>query len=149
MSEFRPGLGIRIGNRVVTPLLRAGMPMGPMALLTVTGRRSGLPRTTPVALAPHPSGWRLVAPFGVVDWVKNLRAEGTAQVTRRRRTVDVRAIELSPLDAAPLLRESLLEVGPITRSVVGGHFAVALDAPLAEWVAEAPLHPVFVLEPAD
>jgi hypothetical protein len=61
----------------------------------------------------------------------------------------VRAIELGAEEAAPLLRESLLEVGPITRSVVGEHFAVALDAPLADWVAEAPLHPVFILEPAD
>ena len=147
MSGFRPGLGIRIGNRVVTPLLRLGIPIGPMALLTVTGRRSGLPRTTPIALAPHPKGWRLVAPFGAVDWVRNLRAAGTAQITRTRRTVDVRAIELTPVEAAPLLRESLLEVGPITRSVVGGHFAVTLDAPLADWVTEAPLHPVFILEP--
>lgn len=38
MSEFRPGLGIRIGNRVVTPLLRAGLPIGPMFLLTVPQR---------------------------------------------------------------------------------------------------------------
>jgi deazaflavin-dependent oxidoreductase (nitroreductase family) len=149
MSEFRPGLGIRIGNLVVTTLLRAGLPIGPMFLLTVNGRRSGLPRTTPVALAPHPRGWRLVAPFGVVDWVKNLRVAGTGLITRGRRTVEVRAIELGAEEAAPLLRESLLEVGPITRSVVGGHFAVALDAPLADWVAEAPLHPAFILEPAD
>ena len=149
MAEFHPGLGIRIGNRAVTPLLRAGLPIGPMALLTVAGRRSGLPRTTPVALAPHPRGWRLVAPFGVVDWVKNLRAAGTGRITRSRRTVEVRAIELSSEEAAPLLRESLLEVGPITRLVVGRHFALALDAPLSDWVAEAPRHPVFVLEPAD
>ena len=149
MSEFHPGLGIRIGNRVVTPLLRLGLPIGPMALLTVTGRRSGLPRTTPVALAPHPRGWRLVAPFGVVDWVKNLRAAGTARITRSRRTVEVTAVELAPEEAAPLLRESLLEVGPITRSVVGGRFAVSPDAPLSDWMAEAPLHPVFILVPAD
>jgi len=40
---------VRITNRIVVPLLRLGVPIGPMYLLTVTGRQSGLPRTTPVA----------------------------------------------------------------------------------------------------
>jgi hypothetical protein len=61
MSQFRPGLFLRIGNRITTPLIRLGLPMGPMALLTVAGRRSSLPRTTPVAVAPLDEGWRLVA----------------------------------------------------------------------------------------
>lgn len=149
MSDFTPGPAIRLGNRVVTPLLRIGMPIGPMALLTVAGRVSGLPHTTPVAIAPLDSGWRLVAPFGAVDWVKNLRAAGTATITRRRRTAMVRAIEQSPERAAVLLRQSLTEVGPIVRRVVGRHFDLSPDAPVADWVAEAPKHPVFVLQPVD
>ena len=35
---------------IVKGLLRLGVPMGPMVLLTVRGRKSGQPRTTPVDL---------------------------------------------------------------------------------------------------
>ena len=132
---------------MVTMLLRLGIPVGKMALLTVVGRRSGLPRVTPVAIAPDPRGWRLVAAYGVVDWVKNLRAAGTAHVERGRKTVAVVVTELSPQEGAPLLQQSMCDVGPITRSVVGKYFDADVDAPLVEWVAEAERHPVFILEP--
>jgi deazaflavin-dependent oxidoreductase (nitroreductase family) len=120
--------------------------MGKMALITVTGRRTGQPRTTPVSLAPMERGWRLIAPFGEVDWVKNLRAAGTCTITRRRRDVDARAVELTGEEAASLLRESLLEVGPIVRAVVGRHFDLSPRAPLEHWLLEVPRHPVFRLE---
>jgi hypothetical protein len=37
-------------NPLARRLLGAGVPMGPNALITVRGRKSGLDRTTPVAL---------------------------------------------------------------------------------------------------
>ena len=104
MSSFRPTMSIRIGNRAVTPLIRLGVPMGPMALLTVAGRKSGLPRTTPIAVLIDDTGWRVAAPYGVVDWVKNLRAAGRAEVFRRGRKTSVEAEELSAEQAAPVLR---------------------------------------------
>lgn len=148
MSDFRLTRTIRIGNRMVSPLIRAGLPMGPMALLTVKGRKSGLPRTTPVALLPRESGWQLAAPYGVVDWVKNLRAAGSAVVSRRGRNMKVDAVEMAPEEAAPLLRDTLLNAGPITRRVVGPYFSVTTDAPLVDWIDEARRHPVFILRPA-
>ena len=147
MADFRPGLGLRAGNRVVTVMLRAGLPVGSMALLTVKGRKSGVPRTTPVAITPLDGGWRLVAAYGVVDWVKNLRVAGTALIERGRGKFEVNAIELSPEGAAPLLQQSLREVGPITRSAVGKYFDTAVEAPIEEWVLEAERHPVFLLQP--
>ena len=147
MRSFRPTPAIRFGNRVVTPLIRAGLPMGPMALLTVAGRKSGLPRTTPIAIMIDDTGWRVAAPYGVVDWVKNLRAAGIAVVSRRGRRVRVKAKELAPEEAAPLLRDSLLHVGPVTRRVIGPYFSVTPDASLAEWIVEAREHPVFTLTP--
>lgn len=140
-------MSIRIGNRVVTPLIRVGLPMGPMALLTVAGRKSGLPRTTPIAVLIDETGWRVAAPYGVVDWVKNLRAAGTAIVSRRGRKVTVEAEELVPEEAAPLLRDSVLQAGPITRRVIGPYFSVTSDAPLSDWIVEARRHPVFILRP--
>ena len=57
-------------------LNRLGLPVGPMQLLTVPGRRSGLPRTTPVTPVVV-DGVRVHHP-GVPnsDWVKNARASG-------------------------------------------------------------------------
>ena len=149
MSGFRPTISIRLGNRVVTPLIRAGLPMGPMALLTVAGRNSGLPRTTPIAILIDESGWRVAAPYGVVDWVKNLRAAGRGVISRRGRIVTVEAEELPDVEAAPVLRESFRQAGPITRRVIGTYFKVTPEAPLADWVAEARDHPVFFLRPID
>ena len=37
-------------NPIARRLLAAGVPMGPNALITIAGRRSGLPRTTPVTI---------------------------------------------------------------------------------------------------
>jgi deazaflavin-dependent oxidoreductase (nitroreductase family) len=149
VSGFRPTMSIRLGNRVVTPLIRAGLPMGPMALLTVAGRKSGLPRTTPIAVLIDDTGWRVAAPYGVVDWVKNLRAVGNAVVSRRGRKVTVEAEELSDVEAAPVLRESFRQAGPITRRVIGPYFKATPGAPLADWIVEARDHPVFLLKPID
>ena len=147
MSQFRPGPILRMGNRITTPLVRAGIPMGPMALLTVTGRRSGFPRTTPVAVAPLGDGWRLIAAYGIVDWVHNLRAVGKAELTRRGKIIPVSATELEATEAAPLLRDSLLEVNPMVRGLVGKYFDTDVDAPLADWADETARHPVFLLNP--
>jgi hypothetical protein len=48
-------------NWILKKLLRAGVPMGPMILLTVRGRTTGLPRTTPVDLFER-DGRRWLAP---------------------------------------------------------------------------------------
>jgi len=149
MSGFRPTMSIRLGNRVVTPLIRAGLPMGPMALLTVAGRKSGLPRTTPIAVLIDNTGWRVAAPYGVVDWVKNLRAAGSGVISHRGRKVAVDAEELSDEKAAPILRESFRQAGPITRRVIGPYFKATPEAPLADWIVEARQHPVFLLKPID
>src|SRR5262249_2209748 len=50
--------------------------------------------------------------------------------------------EVGPLEAAPVLKQYLGET-PITRPF----FKVSSDAPLAEFVREAPQHPVFLLGP--
>ena len=70
-------------------LLRVGTPMGPNVLVTIRGRTSGQPRTTPLAIVEQ-SGRRWIwAPFGEVDWVRNLRAAGMATITAGRRTEEV------------------------------------------------------------
>src|SRR6476469_6863717 len=83
-------------NPIVRFLLAAGVPLGFNGLITIRGRKSGLPRTTPVAII-EVSGRRWVwAPWGDVHWVRNLRAAGRATITVRRRKEEVRATELDP-----------------------------------------------------
>ena len=81
-----------------------------------------------------------------MDWVKNLRVAGMAEIVRRGRSIRVRATELGAEEAAPLLMKSLSSVGPVARRVLSSYFEVSLDAPLSDWMKEAPRHPMFILE---
>src|SRR5437762_7088114 len=104
----------RLGNVLTLTLLRAGFKLVgpfiffgnyPMYLLTVRGRKSGQPRTVALAIIER-NGKRYVgSPYGIVDWVRNLRAAGEAILTRGRRAETVNAIELPTGEAALLLQE--------------------------------------------
>lgn len=141
-SRFRPNPMTRLFNGLLVRLIRSGLPMGDLALLTVSGRRTGQPRTTPVMIGSDAGERWVVSPFGEVDWVRNLRAAGTAVVTRRGRTETVQAIELMPEDAAPLIRRTLSTAPSFTRR----NFAVTADSPTGDIERAAPNHPVFRLE---
>ena len=60
----------RIGDALFMALLRAGVKMGTMSLLTVRGRKSGHLQTVPVRLIEQESHSFMVAPYGVVQWVR-------------------------------------------------------------------------------
>jgi len=136
---------LRIGNRVVTLLLRMGLPVGRMALLTVTGRRTHLPRTTPVVLTRQGEGWLLIAVSGRAEWVRNLQKAEEGTITRFWRRISVESQELTPPEAAPILRRAFASLGPITRRVLGEYFETESIAPLEAWRIEAAHHPVFRL----
>jgi deazaflavin-dependent oxidoreductase (nitroreductase family) len=114
-------------------LLAAGVPMGFNGLITIRGRKSGLPRTTPVAVIAV-SGRRWVwAPWGEVHWVRNLRAAGRATITVRGRKEEVTATELDPTQRVEFFRDIL---GPVARGIPFGVWfiriadGVDLDHPL-------------------
>jgi deazaflavin-dependent oxidoreductase (nitroreductase family) len=134
-------------NPLIRRLLGAGLPFGPNVLLTVRGRSSGQPRTFPVAMLEHDGHRYVQSPFGEVNWVRNLRAAGTAIVSRGRDREEVDAVELGPEAAAPVLRDAL---APQLRSrlpaaVLGRYFDFRADSTLEEYVAEARRHPMFEL----
>jgi deazaflavin-dependent oxidoreductase (nitroreductase family) len=106
-------------------LLAAGLPIGPNGLITIRGRKSGQPRTTGVAII-EVSGRRWVwAPWGEVNWVRNLRAAGRATITVRHQTEEVRATELDPAQRVGFFRDIL---GPLARGVpFGVWFARIVD----------------------
>src|SRR5437870_1565210 len=81
-------------------------------LLTVRGRKSGKPIETPIAIFVQGGKSYLITPYGIVNWVRNLRAAGgEATITHTRRTEKIRAVELPPEAAAPIFREAVLS-GP-------------------------------------
>jgi deazaflavin-dependent oxidoreductase (nitroreductase family) len=96
-------------NKVITGLQRIGIAFGPMHLLTVTGRRSGQPRTFPIAVLPLTGGRYIVQAFPKAAWVANARAAAqTADVvtlTRGRRSFAVRLVEVPIEQRGSLLRE--------------------------------------------
>ena len=94
-------------NAIARRLLAAGIPMGPNALITVRGRKSGLARTTPVTIIETSGRRWVLAPFGEVNWVRNLRAAGRATITVRRRNEDVTAVELRPTETVAFFRDVL------------------------------------------
>jgi len=130
---------VRMGNTVVTLLTRAGVPLRVITLLTVRGRKSGQPRTTPVAIIEQDGKRYLVAAYGVVDWVRNLRAAGVGTLTRGRRTEEITAIEVSPAEAAPILKRGLA-TGP---AFLRQYFDTTPTSSLDEYAREAVRHPVF------
>ncbi len=135
-SWWRRGL-----NALVRPLARVGLTGPRTHLLTVSGRKTGTPWSTPVSIVEEGGERWLVAPYGDRNWVRNARAAGQVELRRGRRREQLSVVELSPREAVPVLRR-YYELGRLTRPF----FDVSLESSDEEWLAEAPCHPVFHLE---
>ena len=127
----------RLINVVFRGLARLGLGGRHTYLLTVRGRKSGRAHSTPVTLVEDGGRW-LVAPYGEVGWVRNARVAGTVTLRCGRRTETVEIEEVSPAEAAPVLREYIRHV-EVTRPF----FDAGIDSPLETFEAEAARHPVF------
>jgi len=92
-TDHAPGL-IRLSNPLTRRLLKLGMPMGPNVLLTVRGRTSGEPRTAPVAVVEIDGHRWIIGAYGDVQWVRNLRAAGEADIRVHGKPLHVVASEL-------------------------------------------------------
>jgi deazaflavin-dependent oxidoreductase (nitroreductase family) len=128
----------RVANAVMKTVLRIGFGPPGTVLLTTIGRRSGIRHATPVNVTDHQGERWLVSPYGTRGWVHNVRASGDAELRRGRRSERVRLEQADAATAAPVLRE-YARANSITRP----YFDAAPDAPLEEFEAEAPRHPVF------
>ena len=133
-------------NPIAHRLLRIGIPMGPNALLTVRGRKTGQPHTTPVALVEVDGRRWVQSPFGEVNWVRNLRAAREATITINRRPESVDAVELSTAETARFFKEVL---GPYVGRIPMGRWLLSRLGGgdiLADPDAAAARHPVFELK---
>jgi len=135
-------------NPVARRVLRVGALLGPNALITVRGRKSGEPRTTPVALVEIDGRRWVIGTFGDTNWVRNLRAAGHATLSVGRRSQEVDARELTVEEGTRFFRDVLtpyvrrLRVGGILLSVLGATDIVDDPAGAAE------KRPVFELRAA-
>ncbi|WP_246257108.1 nitroreductase family deazaflavin-dependent oxidoreductase [Amycolatopsis anabasis] len=134
-------------NKAITALQRLGIAFGPMYLLTVAGRRTGRPRTFPIAVLPLHGERYLVQAYPKAAWVANARAAETVELTRGRRSSTARLVELPAEERAPVLRE-LVATSPAS---VGRRYVTTglADAPTPDAVAAAAGRiAVFRVEPA-
>jgi deazaflavin-dependent oxidoreductase (nitroreductase family) len=142
-KPYRKSYWRRALNAVVRPLARLGLTGPRTHLLTVRGRKSGKPWSTPVSIVAEGGERWLVAPYGERNWVKNARAAGWVELRRGRRDERLCVEELFAEDAVPVLRR-YYELAYVTRPI----FDVTLESSHEEWLAEAPRHPVFrLMEP--
>ena len=103
---------VALFNPVAMRILRVGALLGPNALISVRGRKTGVLHTTPVALVEIGGRRWVVGTFGDVNWVRNLRVAGEARLTVGRRQEDVTSTELDVPARTAFFREV---VGPYVR----------------------------------
>ena len=127
-------------------LLQRGLPMGPLALLETVGLRSGAVRQTPVVvLRAHGRRW-LVAPFGEVAWLRNVRAGSPVRIGRGQRLESV-TLSDAPAEVVPdLLRTYRRRFGAVP--FVRAAFTAGGSAPVEAFAAEAHRHPALAIDPA-
>lgn len=159
--DFRQRAGgrlLRLVNPLTRMLISAGLPTGaPNILLTVRGRRSGKPRTVPVGVVELDGRMFIQASYGQGGWAQNLRVAGEATLTEHDRRIPVQAAELSPDEAATILRRALEPyrrsrvlhalMGPRFRPPIGvlSQYRIRIDDTPEEYLAEARRHPLFEL----
>lgn len=105
MSDPRPPRYLKPMNKVMMAVQRLGIPTGPAFVLTVPGRKSGRPRSTPMTPFKFRDGLYVVAGYPGADWASNARAAGAGTLSRGRRSRQVRIVELTAEEARPVLRE--------------------------------------------
>ena len=96
--------------RMNVAILRRGLKVGSQYLLTVPGRESGAPRSTPISVVTLDGKRYIVSAFSEADWVKNVRAAGEGSLRRGRQLEAVKLVELPEPEREPVLRAFLRQV---------------------------------------
>ncbi|WP_197378263.1 nitroreductase family deazaflavin-dependent oxidoreductase [Mycolicibacterium mengxianglii] len=112
-ERIRPPWWLKPMNKAYMAAQRFGIPLfgkeGPM-VLTVVGRKSGKPRSTPITPMTVDGHRYVVAGFPGADWARNAQANPNAVLTQGRRSEQVRLVEMPAEEARPLLRVFPVEV---------------------------------------
>ena len=82
----------------------------------------------------------LVSPYGMVAWVRNVRAQPEITLRHGKRAETLHAEETDSVTAGPILQRYVRNV-PVTAPF----FDAKGDDPVDKFIEEAPSHPVFKL----
>jgi deazaflavin-dependent oxidoreductase (nitroreductase family) len=104
MSDPKPPRILKSMNKLVIALGRIGLSAGPSQVLTVPGRKSGQPRSTPMTPFECGGGLYTVAGYPGADWAANARAAGLGTLSKGRRSRQVKIVEMSAEESRPILR---------------------------------------------
>ena len=147
--SLNPAVHIDVVGTIVFPLIalmtKLGLSLKGSRILEVRGRSSGQVRTTVVNLLEVDGVRYLVAPRGVTQWVRNVRAAGSGNLRLGRKVEGFVATELPDDQKTPIIRAYLRawawEVGKFFEGL-------SADSPDADITAAAPGFPVFRVDRA-
>src|SRR5471030_2215822 len=130
--HIEPGWFTRhVFNRLVRGFTSMGVSVWGSRTLWVRGRTSGEWRSTPVNLLSYDGEHFLVAPRGVTQWVRNLRASKNGELRVGRKVQAFRATELDDSEKTEVLRAYLkrwkVEVGVFFDGVSATSSVAELD----------------------
>jgi deazaflavin-dependent oxidoreductase (nitroreductase family) len=129
-----------IFNPLVALFTQLGISVYGSRVLAVRGRKSGEWRTTPVNLLDFDGARYLVAPRGVTQWVRNVRAGSEAELRLGARREPIQLVELADAEKPLLLRVYLQRWKWEVGQFFGG---VGPDASEEDIQRIAPNHPIF------
>jgi deazaflavin-dependent oxidoreductase (nitroreductase family) len=111
-TRIRPPWWLKYVNKVMIGLQKHGVGFGGKGpvVLTVPGRKTGKPRSTPVTPMTVDGKRYVVGGLPGADWTANARAAGEATLHQGRRAERVQMVEMSTEEARPLLRVFPVEV---------------------------------------
>ncbi|MGV0794441.1 nitroreductase family deazaflavin-dependent oxidoreductase, partial [Mycolicibacterium sp. XJ1819] len=112
MSDSALPWWLKYVNKVMIGLQKLGVTFGGKGpvVLTVPGRKTGKPRSTPVTPMTVDGARYLVGGVPGSDWAANVRAADAATLHVGRTAERVRLVEMSADQARPLLREFPIRV---------------------------------------
>lgn len=110
MPDPRPPRYLKPMNKIMMAVHKLGIPTGPAMVLTVPGRKSGKPRSTPMTPFQFDGGLYAVAGYPGSEWAANARAAGVGTLSRGRSSRLVAIVELTAEQARPVLRAFPVEV---------------------------------------
>ncbi len=139
-KTYRLTLSRRIVNRMTRAMARRGK--GPAHELTMTGRRSGKRLSVMVTPTHIDDVTYLVAPYGEVGWVHNVRANPNVALSRGSVTTRYRATQIHGEEAGQVLNRYYVE----NKKHVGRYVEIPGERTTSDYIAAAERYPVFRLD---
>ncbi len=118
-------------NSVILTLQRLGIAFGPMRVLTVAGRKSGVPRATPVAVQDLGGKEYVWQAFPNAAWVANVRAADSVDLAHGRRHRTVRFLEVPVSERGKLLLDLARQLAKVHRDRMVSNGLAADNTPEA------------------